>query len=119
MPINTAKNHYLGRDGYKRMNCAQAIIYAFKDKFDIDESMVERFKPYGGGNAPEGACGAYYAAKHILEKNIDAGKTSELEKYFLEKAGAVNCREIRGAKKLSCLGCVEKCSEYLVNLHER
>lgn len=118
MAINTAKNHYLGKNGCKRMNCAQAIMHAFKEKFEIDESMVEQFKLYGSGNAPDGLCGAYYATKHILEKSTASGKDGELEKYFLEKAGAVKCREIRRAKKLSCLGCVEGCCEYLVNFCE-
>lgn len=113
MPVKTAKNYYLGEEGCKRMNCAQAVLCAFKEKFDVSEDMIESFKAYGGGRAPEGVCGAFYAAKHILEKSGAQEKVSELEKCFAEQAGAVKCHEIRQCKKLPCLGCVEKCSELL------
>ena len=36
-----------------------------------------------------------------------------IEKYFIEQAGAVKCYEIRTCKKLSCLGCVEKGAAFL------
>ena len=113
MPVNTAKNHYLGKEGCKRMNCAQSVISAFKEKFDLSEETIELFRPYGTGRAPDGLCGAFYAAKYILEKNDAEVKASELENYFLEQAGAVKCHEIRVGKKLSCIGCVEKSSEFL------
>lgn len=112
MPVNTAKNHYLGKDGYKRMNCAQSVISAFKEKFDLSTEIIESFRAYGAGRAPEGLCGAFYAARYILEKSA-ADKSTELEKYFLDQAGAVKCHEIRAGKKLSCIGCVEKCAEFL------
>jgi len=115
MPVNTAKNHYLGKEGCKRMNCAQSVICAFKDKFGLNEEVIEAFRAYGGGRAPDGLCGAYYAAKYLLHKDSEE-KACELENYFLEQAGAVKCHEIRGAKKLSCLGCVEKSSEFLNNI---
>lgn len=118
MPVNTAKNYYLGKEGCKRMNCAQSVICAFKERFSLDESAVELFKLYGGGNAPGGLCGAFYAAKYVLENGADKQKTSELEKFFLEQAGSIKCREIRGVRKLSCLGCVEKSSEFLYALNE-
>ncbi len=113
MPVNTAKNYYTGKDGHKRMNCAQSVICAFKEQFGLCEEIVESFNAYGGGRAPDGLCGALYAAKYILEKGVDPAKANELEKYFLEKAGAVRCHDIRGERKLSCLGCVEKSSEFL------
>lgn len=107
MPVETAKNYYLGKAGYKRMNCAQSVVCAFKEKFKLDDNTVESFGSYGAGNAPGGLCGAFYAAKCILEKYAAAGKLSELETLFLEQAGSVKCNDIRKARKLSCLGCVE------------
>jgi hypothetical protein len=59
MPVNTAKNHYLGKEGCKRMNCAQSVINAFKEKFDLKKETIELFKVYGAGRAPEGLCGAF------------------------------------------------------------
>ena len=110
-----AKNNYTGQGGCQRMNCAQAVISAFKEDFNIGEDMVDTFGSYGGGRAPEGLCGAYYAVKSILSKQ-DPSKLEELEKHFLEHAGALECSNIKGLKKLSCVGCVEKSSEFLEKL---
>lgn len=112
MPVSTAINYFLGKEGFKCMNCAQAVLCAFKEKFDLGEDVFEAHKGYGSGLAPEGLCGAVYAAKHILGR-IDAAKVKDFEAYFLQHAGALNCREIRNVKKLSCVGCVEKSSEFL------
>ena len=108
MPVNTAKSHYLGKDGFARMNCAQAV--------GLSQEVIELFRAYGGGRAPDGLCGALYAAMYIL-KNKNAGeKSAELEKFFLEQAGALKCHEVRTCRKLSCLGCVEKSSEFIDKL---
>lgn len=114
MPINLAKNHFLGKEGFERLNCAQSLVYAFKEKFHVDAD-INLFKQYGGGRAPEGLCGAVYATNYILKKGNMDGKVKDLEKVFLEHASALKCRDIKDAKKLSCLGCVEKCSEFLAN----
>jgi hypothetical protein len=51
-----------------------------------------------------------------MNKQQDKEKIAELEEYFLEHAGALECSNIRGLKKLSCVGCVEKSSEFLEKL---
>ncbi|MBC8059523.1 MAG: C-GCAxxG-C-C family protein [Clostridiaceae bacterium] len=107
-----AKNNYTGQGGCIRMNCSQAVVSAFKDKFNLEDEIVESFKAYGGGRAPEGVCGAYYAVKFIAEK-CDIDNSAELKEYFLEHAGALECSHIRSLRKLSCIGCVEKSSEFL------
>ena len=117
MPVNTAKNHFLGKEGFKRMNCAQSVISAFKDKFSLNSEIIDSFSTYGAGIAPGGLCGALYAAKFILEKNAEGEQSTELEKYFLVHAGAIKCNEIKSCKKLSCLGCVEKSTEFLKKVH--
>lgn len=94
------------------MNCAQSVVSAFKEKFNLDDNMVEAFQAYGGGRAPAGLCGAYYAVKAIVEK-YDREKAAELEEYFLGHAGALECSNIKSMRKLSCVGCVEKSSEFL------
>lgn len=112
MPVNRAKNHYLGKEGYQRMNCAQAVINAFKDVFDIDESTIGTYGLYGGGRAPEGLCGAYYAAVDIV-KTYNCGSVEELKEYFTKCAGSDKCSAIRETRKLTCLDCVEKCAAYV------
>lgn len=114
MPINTAKNCFLGKEGLRKLNCAQSVIIAFKEKYLIDENTVESFKQYGGGKAPEGMCGAYYAAKVALEKRKPE-KIKDFENYFTNLAGSTKCHQIREGKKFSCLDCVVASSEYLNN----
>ncbi|MCX7749607.1 MAG: C-GCAxxG-C-C family protein [Clostridia bacterium] len=115
MQAKKAKKHYLGQDGCKRMNCAQSIICAFKENFNFSEDIVESFKSFGGGNAPDGLCGAFYAVKYIMEQKRSE-QLNLFENYFLEHAGALSCRDIKGLRKLSCIGCVEKSAEFLESL---
>lgn len=61
MPISTAKNHYLGKEGYKRMKCAHSVISAFKEKFNLSTETIESFRAYGAGRATYRLCGALYA----------------------------------------------------------
>ena len=110
-----AKNNYTGLGGCQRMNCAQSVIDAFKEDYNIENDLVEAFRNYGGGGAPEGLCGAYYAVKYIVSKH-DEDKLEELEKHFMEYAGALECIHIKGLRKLSCVGCVEKSSQFLEKL---
>lgn len=112
MPVGTAVNHFLGKEGCKRMNCAQAVLYAFKDKCGLGEEVLEVYKGYGSGMAPGGLCGAVFAAKHILGQ-ADIAKVKDFEAYFLQHAGALNCRDIRSRKKLSCVKCVEQSSKFI------
>ena len=112
MSVTKAKCYYLGQDGHKRMNCAQSVLSAFKERFYIDDELIEEFKSYGGGRAPDSLCGAYYAAKKIIN-DYYKDKIKEFEQYFIMQAGSIKCHAIREAKKLSCLECVEKSVEFV------
>ena len=111
MPSKKAQEFYLGRHG-QRFNCAEALIKAFEDKFKVDHRL---FSAYGGGNAPGGVCGAYYAARHILEHH-KPDKIKEFDAFFLAQAGSLKCEDIRHDRKLSCLGCIEKSADFLAKL---
>ena len=99
-----AKKHFLGQEQHERLNCADAILKAFD--FDLKGHCR------GGGLSPGGECGAYCAAKNILEQE-HSEKLSEFENFFLKQAGSLDCREIRKKRSLSCLGCVEKAAEFI------
>lgn len=111
MSIEKSKSHFSGKAGEK-LNCAQSILTAFKDTFALPDQLIARFKAYGGGKAPGGLCGAFYAAKVIVEKH-SPGKLKDLETAFRAAAGSTACEEIRSSRKLSCLGCIEKAAEFL------
>jgi Asp/Glu/hydantoin racemase len=110
--IEKAKAYYLGNYGHKKLNCCQAVAAAFSDKLLISKETMDRFASYGGGKAPDGECGAVYAAKYII-KNIGKGSVEECNDIILAHAGAAKCREIRQLRKLPCIGCVEKMAEYI------
>ena len=112
MTKDKAKAHFLGQPGHEKLNCGQTIINAFKEKFFLPEEEIFRFHGYGGGNAPGGHCGSFYAAKVILEKSYP-DKLKECEEEFLSHAGSTKCKEIRALRKLTCLGCVEKAAQCL------
>jgi hypothetical protein len=105
--VEKAKAHYIGKQGYRKLNCAQTILNAFKDKFDLSEDAIARLGTSGGGRAPDGQCGSLYAAKVILEKTHPT-RIKDCEDALLSSAGSTKCREIRASRKLSCVGCVEK-----------
>ena len=106
----TAKAYYLGKKGPHRLNCAQSIAVTLQEKFSLGDEMMARFAACGGGRAPDGYCGAFYAAKCILERYAaqDAAAKIELLRSF---AGSLKCKEIKALKKKSCLECIEKAVE--------
>src|SRR3989339_622148 len=113
MTKEKAKNIFLGKDGEKRQNCAQAVLSAFKNEMRIDENLISLAQVYGGGGAPEGVCGAYWSGKAIIEKYCCPEKSEEFEKYFKEKASSLSCKEIRAKRQLPCLGCVEEAANFI------
>ena len=62
MPIEKAKKHYQGKDGFVKLNCAQSVAAAFQNTDTMNATAIDRFAPHGGGRAPQGLCGAVYAA---------------------------------------------------------
>ena len=107
MSVEKAKAHYIGKPGYRKLNCAQTIANAFKDKFGLSEDIIEQLGASGSGRAPDGQCGSLYAAKVLLEKTYPE-RIKDCEDALLSSAGSTKCREIRASRKLSCVGCVEK-----------
>jgi len=82
-------------------NCAQAVAYHWKELYP-DTSVVEKYVEYGGGRAPQGKCGALFAAM-----NASPDHAQEIEQEFFQQVGATTCREIKTVSKTPCLRCVE------------
>ena len=115
MSKEKARAHFLGQHGHKKLNCGQTIIKAFQEKFSLSDETISLFERYGGGQAPDGHCGAFYAAK-IIMKDRYPEKLDECEKVLLTHAGSTKCKNIRSSRKLTCIGCVEKVAESLENI---
>ena len=97
----------------KRGNCAMSVAYGYARATGKSEAeaveAAEMFRAFGGGKAPNGACGALYAAKMMQPDHADA-----IEDFF--RRGAQNftkCSEIRPNKVIPCNRCVELAGEAL------
>lgn len=82
-------------------NCAQAVAYRWKELFP-DSSVVEKYLEFGGGRAPEGKCGALFAAM-----NACPACSQKIEQEFSQQVGAVTCRDIKTIAKTPCPRCVD------------
>lgn len=107
MKEKDAVKYYRGKERY---NCAQAILKAYQEDFNIDDEQIRDYKKFGGGNAEGNLCGALFAVNKLIN-NKD--KSKNIEQSIYQAAGATTCHEIRKLKKLSCNGCVEKASQLL------
>jgi hypothetical protein len=109
-----AAAYFRGKENY---NCAQALLKAYEAAAGIDKSCLDRFANFGGGRAPDGECGALFAAKSLLQGD-DVKKKLELEDEFVLAAGSRKCRDIRKTGKLTCAQCVQKASDIVFSQWE-
>lgn len=109
--VEKAKKYFMGAEF---LNCAQAVAKAYMEEHaTVDSQRVRSYAVFGGGMAPEGLCGAVFAAKDVV---ADSAMASEIEKKFQERVGAVKCFEIRPAGKVSCSGCVGAAAQILAEV---
>ncbi len=111
--IENAVNRYKGKNGMSKENCSMSIIKSFHESSaPMKTDELSEFSGFGGGRAPEGYCGALYAAEKLIDKSNSLG-FKEIKNSFLEEAGSLKCREIRKLGKLPCEGCVRVTAELL------
>lgn len=89
------------------MNCSQAVLKTFQQRYALSEAVIEEFKQHGSGRAPDGLCGALYAAVSLAGEHFPE-KQKDLEAVFCAAAGSKLCKEIRAQRTLSCQGCIEQ-----------
>jgi hypothetical protein len=99
--------------GKHRYNCAQAILKAYAPKIGLGDSCLEKHSRLGNGLAPEGECGALFAAKSILQ---DPAAKKKTEEEFVRAAGSAKCREIRKIRIFTCNQCVLMASDAVFGL---
>ena len=116
MTRQKAIHAFLGRNGEKRLNCAEAVASVLKEKGIFSEDEIPSFKNCGSGMAPDGYCGGLYAAMKGLEK-ISMQKTDRLKELFKTGAGALECRMIRKARKMPCSECVGSAVDHFESLY--
>jgi len=112
MSREKAIDYFFGRNGAKRMNCAQAVAVAFESYGLFSKEEFQEFMICGNGKAPQGYCGAVYAAIKALEK-IDGAVKVQFMNDFNEYAGSLSCKIIRNNKKITCSQCVERSAGFI------
>ena len=91
----------------RRYNCAQSVAAGAGR-----EDLTSDFAAMGGGRAPEGLCGALYAALQLLPEE----KQEAAREAFLARAGSLYCREIKSGTVFSCAECVELAEKLVKDL---
>jgi hypothetical protein len=97
------------------LNCAQAVLKGFQHQFNLSESLIEEFKAYGGGRAPEGLCGAVFAADFLLAKQ----NRESIKFAFVQQVGSMYCKEIKANNKFTCSDCISIADELLAKKTEQ
>ncbi len=92
----------------ERLNCAQAVLYAWRAVSGDTAIALTDLKPFGGGRAPQGLCGALHAACVVAPDRAEA-----LQRNFAAQLGSVYCKELRAAKVHPCEACVAQAAELL------
>lgn len=107
-----AADYYAGKKG-PRLSCAQAVAQAFSDRNPELKIVPADYAHASGGRAPEGHCGAVYAAMHLSEK-LNLSKEQQIRDFFSHNAGSLKCRDIRSKNVMKCADCVENAARFLV-----
>ncbi|WP_168203307.1 C-GCAxxG-C-C family (seleno)protein [Oceanispirochaeta crateris] len=108
-----ALEHFTHKNRKVRVNCAQAILKTYHPTgLELESELVQEFKQYGHGKAPQKYCGAYFAASFLLETH-KPDKMEDFDTWFTKEAGSRVCKEIRKGKKLNCNGCVLHAGRFL------
>lgn len=92
----------------ERLNCAQAVLHAWREVTGDHSIALADLKPFGGGRAPEGLCGALHAACTVAPT-----KAGPLKERFASRMGSLYCKELRAAKIHPCDACVAEAAELL------
>ena len=95
-------------------NCAQAIFKAFQDDFNITNDQIVEWAKYGNGKAPNGYCGAYFAALELIKDHPELSE--EFTRRFQEKSDHLTCFDIRFNYSMSCKNLVRLSANLLNEL---
>jgi hypothetical protein len=92
----------------ERLNCAQSVLHGWREISGDTSIALADLKPFGGGRAPDGLCGALHMACMVAPNQAEALKLS-----FAARLGSLYCKELRAAKVHPCETCVVQATELL------
>lgn len=91
-----------------RLNCAQAVAYAWASNEVAAEIERDDLMGHGGGGAPAGDCGALFAACQIAARR--GGDPERVRTRFVDRHGSAACHELR-ANRVPCADCVRTAAD--------
>ena len=92
----------------ERLNCAQSVLYAWREVSGNTSIPLAAVKLFGGGRAPDGLCGALHTACMVAPD-----QTEPLKQTFAARLGSLYCKELRAAKVHPCETCVTQATDLL------
>ena len=92
----------------ERLNCAQAVIHAWCEVSGDVSITPASLKPFGGGRAPGGLCGALHAACLAAPDQKEVMKSA-----FTARLGSLYCKELRTDGDHRCAACVAEAADLL------
>jgi len=95
-------------------NCAQTIAKSFQKEYKIDDELIHDYSRMGSGRAPNGECGAYFAARKVLSDNEQ--HVWQLNAAFLKEMKSFYCRDIRPSKEIPCKQVVRLAAEFIEDI---
>ena len=90
------------------LNCAQAVLAAYQAVSGRPVAPVDDYRLFGGGRAPDGECGALFAACRCAPATAE-----KLRADFATRAGATRCKTLKSERRFSCVECVGVAAELL------
>jgi len=90
-------------------NCAQAIYRGFQEECNVLEPTIMGASAFGGGRAPEGTCGALYAALDLAPRDAHP----KMMDAFIAHGGSTLCRALKSERRLDCRACVALAADLL------
>ena len=95
----------------ERLNCAQSVLHVWREVSGDTSISLAEAKLFGGGQAPDGICGALHTACLIAPDQAAVLKTA-----FGARLGSIYCKELRAAKEHPCETCVAQAAELLAGI---
>jgi hypothetical protein len=92
----------------ERLNCAQAVLHAWREVSGDTSIPLADLKPFAGGRAPAGLCGALHTACLVAPRQAETLKSA-----FAARLGSLYCKELRAAGDHRCAACVAEAAELL------
>ena len=104
------KKHALSvfRKKPEQLNCAQSVLYGWREVSGDTSIPLDDVKLFGGGRAPGGLCGALHTACMVAPDQAKA-----LKQNFALRLGSLYCKELHADKVHPCQTCVDQATELL------